>query len=121
MVVADLPLVDQARSAGFHPPDKGVRTIAAALPARMPDATLADAERFLDRLAVPMVDFDGIEEAENLSKLMKPCGFGRYRAGSDYTPRKGVIRHYMISWRLGRDLTMNDKGCRLNRSMQHMH
>ena len=36
--------------------------------------------------------------------------FGQSPGISPSTPRKGAIRHYMISWRLGWQSTMNDKG-----------
>ena len=84
-------------------------------------ALVSDAEEFLDRLAVQMACLHAAEHVENSWRSVKSCGFGRYRSGSDYTPRKGAIRHYMISWRLGWNLPRNDKGCRLNWSMQHMH
>ena len=84
-------------------------------------AALPDAEELLDGLAVQMACVHAAAHVENFWKSLKPCGFGRHRAGNASTPRQGAIRHYMIVWRLRRDLTMNDKGCQLNRSMQHMH
>ena len=38
-----------------------------------------------------------------------------------FTPGRGAIRHYEIFRLFEARLTMNDKGCRLNQSMQHMH
>ena len=61
--------------------------MAAALPARMPDVALADAERFLDRLAVEMACVDLAERLEDFIKSMKPGGLGGHGGDSCSTTR----------------------------------
>ena len=87
----------------------------------MPGPALSHPEEFLDGLAVQVAGVHAAEHVENFWKSVKPCGIGRHRAVSDFTPRKGANRHYMIFRIFPARRTMNDKGCRLNRSMQHMH
>ena len=70
----------------------------------------ADAEQRLDPLTVQMACVHAAEHVENFRKSVKPGGFGRHRAGLGSTRGKGAIRHYMIFWRLRRNLIMNDKG-----------
>ena len=54
-----------------------VRVMAAALPAPMPAAALADSERFLDRLAVQMGRVDAAVHVEDFWKSVKPNKLGR--------------------------------------------
>ena len=43
----------------------------------------ADAEEFLDPLAVELARVHAVEPVEDFRKSLKPRGFGRHRAGSD--------------------------------------
>ena len=77
------------------------RTQTCEFPLTVPGAALPHAEELLDGLTVQVAGVHAVEHVENSWKPVKSCGFGRYRAGSDHTPRKGAIRHYMVFRRLG--------------------
>ncbi len=63
---------------------------------QLPGAAGADAEEFLDPLAVEVARVHVGEDVENFRKPVKPAGFRRHRAASDSTRGEGAIRHYMI-------------------------
>ena len=62
-----------------------------------------------------------LRRTSRISEVHETKQIGQAVAMPSLTQRQGANRHYMIlRIFLGR-LLMNDKGCRLNRSMQHMH
>ena len=112
------PLIDPACGGFSHPLDqrqarngRGVANPDAGQAGhQLPGAARADAEEFLDPLAVELAGVHVVEQVKNFRKSVKPRGFGRHRAGGDSTTGKGAIRHYRIFGKRGAGLVMNDKG-----------
>ena len=75
----------------------------------MPGAGFPDAEEFLDGLTVqPTVSMP--RRMLRISEVPETTQVGQAQRIPLITQRKGATRNYMILWRLGRGLNMNDKG-----------